>query len=87
MAEEKATTKISAVKRDDIKTIDDQYILTIVSPEGEERFENIRKGWAEQEKARLQGFLDLGQRPDEKDQIEALIASNDLKLAAIEKAK
>ncbi len=87
MAEEKATTKISAVKRDDIKTIDDQYILTIVSPEGEERFENIRKGWAEQEKARLQGILDLGQRPDEKDQIEALIASNDLKLAAIEKAK
>ena len=87
MAEEKATTKISAVKRDDIKTIDDQYILTIVSPEGEERFENIRKGWAEQEKARLQGILDLGQRPDEKDQIQALIASNDLKLAAIEKAK
>ena len=87
MAEEKATTKISAVKRDDINTIDDQYILTIVRPEGEERFENIRKGWAEQEKARLQGILDLGQRPDEKDQIEALIASNDLKLAAIEKAK
>ena len=87
MAEEKATTKISAVKRDDIKTIDDQYILTIVRPEGEERFENIRKGWAEQEKARLQGILDLGQRPDEKDQIAALIASNDLKLAAIEKAK
>ena len=87
MAEEKATSKISAGKRDDIKTIDDQYILTIVSPEGEERFEYIRKGWAEQEKARLQGILDLGQRPDEKDQIEALIASNDLKLAAIEKAK
>ena len=87
MAEEKSTTKISAVKRDDINTIDDQYILTIVRPEGEERFENIRKGWAEQEKARLQGILDLGQGPDEKDQIEALIASNDLKLAAIEKAK
>ena len=87
MAEEKATTKISAVKRDDIKTIDDQYILTIVSPEGKERFENIRKGWAELEKLRLQKFLDLGQRLDEKDQIEALIASINLKLAAISKVK
>jgi len=87
MAEEKAATKISAVKRDDIKNIDDQYILTIVSPEGEERFENIRKGWAELEKLRLQKFLDLGQRLDEKDQIDALIASNDLKLAAISKVK